>query len=202
MAEITPAVLLGNRVAMWAEEALDLPSEKAERLCNHVCDLAEEEFASLREQVRALTAERDDARLARDGWVQAAGARDEERLAAEERAGALRARVAELEAACRRHNVAHSERSLEMQGRYEAMRAVESERDAAEQRVREVEARLSDTERACEVMHDAYEAAAKREGWETQERSRKPWADVPEANKATMRAAVGALARHVMSTTK
>jgi hypothetical protein len=50
-----------------------------------------------------------------------------------------------------------------------------------------------DVERACEVMHDAYEAAASREGWETQEASRKPWSDVPEANKATMRAAVRAL---------
>ena len=48
-------------------------------------------------------------------------------------------------------------------------------------------------ERACEVMHDAYEAAAVTAGWETQERSRKPWSDVPEANKVTMRAAVAAL---------
>lgn len=46
---------------------------------------------------------------------------------------------------------------------------------------------------ACEVMHDAYEAAAVGAGWETQERSRKPWSEVPEANKATMRAAVSAL---------
>lgn len=52
---------------------------------------------------------------------------------------------------------------------------------------------MSYVERACEVMHDAYEAAAVQSGWETQERSRKPWSDVPEANKATMRAAVGAL---------
>ena len=44
----------------------------------------------------------------------------------------------------------------------------------------------------CGVMHDAYEAAASKAGWETQERSRKPWADVPEANKVTMRAAVSA----------
>jgi hypothetical protein len=44
----------------------------------------------------------------------------------------------------------------------------------------------------CGVMHDAYEAAAVKAGWETQERSRKPWADVPEANKVTMRAAVAA----------
>ena len=46
---------------------------------------------------------------------------------------------------------------------------------------------------ACRVMHDAYEAAAIGAGWETQEKSRKPWADVPEANKVTMRAAVSAL---------
>lgn len=44
----------------------------------------------------------------------------------------------------------------------------------------------------CGVMHDAYEAAAAQAGWETQERSRKPWEDVPEANKVTMRAAVSA----------
>jgi hypothetical protein len=50
-----------------------------------------------------------------------------------------------------------------------------------------------DVERLCVVMHDAYEAAAVQAGWETQARSRKPWADVPEANKATMRAAVTAL---------
>jgi hypothetical protein len=47
-------------------------------------------------------------------------------------------------------------------------------------------------EELCVRMHDAYEDAAKKEGWETQERSRKPWADVPEANKRTMRAAVSA----------
>lgn len=48
-------------------------------------------------------------------------------------------------------------------------------------------------EEACEVMHDAYEKAAVGAGWETQKASRKPWADVPDANKATMRAAVTAL---------
>lgn len=48
-------------------------------------------------------------------------------------------------------------------------------------------------EEACEIMHDAYEAAAVSAGWETQERSRKPWSEVPEANKETMRAAVRAL---------
>lgn len=50
----------------------------------------------------------------------------------------------------------------------------------------------------CEVMHDAYEAAAVKEGWETQERSRKPWSEVPEANKATMRAAVAAMRDEVL----
>jgi hypothetical protein len=48
-------------------------------------------------------------------------------------------------------------------------------------------------EQACEVMHDAYERAAVGTGWETNPASRKPWSDVPEANKQTMRAAVGAL---------
>jgi hypothetical protein len=48
-------------------------------------------------------------------------------------------------------------------------------------------------ERYCEVMHDAYERAAVGAGWETQTASRKPWADVPEPNKVTMRAAVAAL---------
>lgn len=52
-------------------------------------------------------------------------------------------------------------------------------------------------DRLCEVMHDAYEAAALSAGWQTQERSRVPWADVPEANKATMRAAVAALLREL-----
>jgi hypothetical protein len=49
-----------------------------------------------------------------------------------------------------------------------------------------------DVETICERLHDAYEAAAVEQGWETQAKSRKPWADVPEANKATMRAAVSA----------
>ena len=45
-------------------------------------------------------------------------------------------------------------------------------------------------ERECEAMHDRYEAAAAEAGWKTQERSRVPWSDVPEANKVTMRAAI------------
>lgn len=47
-------------------------------------------------------------------------------------------------------------------------------------------------EAAAEASHDAYEHAALRHGWETQERSRKPWADVPEENKATVREATRA----------
>lgn len=58
---------------------------------------------------------------------------------------------------------------------------------------RVVETRQQRIEAACEVMHDAYEKAALGAGWETQKASRKPWADVPEANKVTMRAAVAAL---------
>lgn len=52
-------------------------------------------------------------------------------------------------------------------------------------------------ERYCILMHEAYEEAAAKEGWETQERSRKPWQEVPEANKATMRHAVAALVSEV-----
>jgi len=48
-------------------------------------------------------------------------------------------------------------------------------------------------EEVCELFHDAYEAAAVQAGWETQERSRVPWADVPEENKETMRATVRAV---------
>lgn len=50
-----------------------------------------------------------------------------------------------------------------------------------------------DIERYCELLHNAYEKAAVGSGWETNPASRKPWALVPEANKATMRAAVAAL---------
>ena len=42
-------------------------------------------------------------------------------------------------------------------------------------------------EQTCVYFHDAYERAAIGAGWETQIASRKPWADVPEANKQTMR---------------
>ncbi len=52
-------------------------------------------------------------------------------------------------------------------------------------------------ETACEVMHEAYEVAAVKVGWETQTVSNVPWDNVPEANKATMRAAVAALMEHL-----
>ena len=41
-------------------------------------------------------------------------------------------------------------------------------------------------EQVCEIMHNTYENAAAEAGWSTQEASRKPWSEVPEANKATM----------------
>ena len=47
-------------------------------------------------------------------------------------------------------------------------------------------------EAACIAAHDAYEAAAKESGWATNLQSRKPWVEVPEANKAAMRAGIGA----------
>jgi hypothetical protein len=55
----------------------------------------------------------------------------------------------------------------------------------------------AEIEQFCEAFHDAYERAAVNEGWQTQTRSRQPWAYVPAENKATMRAAAReVLARH------
>lgn len=45
----------------------------------------------------------------------------------------------------------------------------------------------------CSVMHTAYEDEAARLGWKTQPASQARWEDVPEANKAAMRAGVRAL---------
>jgi hypothetical protein len=45
-------------------------------------------------------------------------------------------------------------------------------------------------EQVAEALHDAYEEAAAKHGWSTQQASRKPWSDVPEANKATMLEAI------------
>lgn len=54
-------------------------------------------------------------------------------------------------------------------------------------------------ENACVLMHNVYESAARSAGWETQTASRKPWSEIPEANKAAMRAAVTALFEHLAS---
>lgn len=45
-------------------------------------------------------------------------------------------------------------------------------------------------EQLCSVMHYAYEREARRVGWETQERSRVSWEELPEENKAAMVAAM------------
>lgn len=47
-------------------------------------------------------------------------------------------------------------------------------------------------EAACVAAHNAYEAAAHEAGWTTNTQSRKPWAEVPEANKVAMRAGISA----------
>jgi hypothetical protein len=51
-----------------------------------------------------------------------------------------------------------------------------------------------DVDRWCRILHDAYEEAAYVAGWETNPRSRVPWDETPDANKAAMRAAVRAVA--------
>ena len=48
-------------------------------------------------------------------------------------------------------------------------------------------------EKIARAFHDAYEEIAPQAGWETQERSRKPWEDVPEANRRVMLLTVEAL---------
>lgn len=47
-------------------------------------------------------------------------------------------------------------------------------------------------EAAAEASHNAYEDAAQRFGWGTQERSRVPWPHVPPENQATVRVAIRA----------
>lgn len=48
-------------------------------------------------------------------------------------------------------------------------------------------------EQLAEVAHDAYEAAAAGSGWQTQAASRKPWAEVPDANREATRAMIRAV---------
>lgn len=71
--------------------------------------------------------------------------------------------------------------------------------ETREGRIEALSAMYEDAKRldaACEVMHDAYEDAAHRFGWDSQVGAI-PWAEVPEANKATMRVAVRALMAHL-----
>lgn len=48
-------------------------------------------------------------------------------------------------------------------------------------------------EKYSKIAHEAYEKAAVGAGWETNEKSRKRWEEVPEANRACTRAAVRAV---------
>jgi hypothetical protein len=50
-----------------------------------------------------------------------------------------------------------------------------------------------EVDRLAEVAHDAYEIAAAGSGWQTQAASRKPWAEVPEANREATRASIRAV---------
>jgi hypothetical protein len=77
--------------------------------------------------------------------------------------------------------------------------AIETGRAAGQQPLTRLLINDEALEKACEAMHDAYEAAAPANGWETNPASRTLWWDVPEANKATMRAAVRALAQYLLN---
>jgi hypothetical protein len=54
------------------------------------------------------------------------------------------------------------------------------------------EARTALVEEMCHASHDAYEQAASLAGWATNQASRVPWGEVPEANKVAVRAAMDA----------
>ena len=55
-------------------------------------------------------------------------------------------------------------------------------------------------EEACEVLHDAYERAAVVHGWDTNPAAKhKPWSEVPESNRQTMRDSVAVLLGFVAS---
>lgn len=45
---------------------------------------------------------------------------------------------------------------------------------------------MSEAERIAKAFHEAYESLAPVHGYETREASRKPWSDVPSANKILM----------------
>jgi hypothetical protein len=48
-----------------------------------------------------------------------------------------------------------------------------------------------------QVLHDAYEQAARLSGWQTQVASRVPWDEVPEANRMATRVAAAALVAYL-----
>ena len=56
-----------------------------------------------------------------------------------------------------------------------------------------------DLDTCCRVLHESYERAALEAGWETQIETRVEWADVPEANKVTMRQAVAFLLDYIQA---
>jgi hypothetical protein len=56
----------------------------------------------------------------------------------------------------------------------------------------EAQGATPDLDARCTAAHDAYEVEAARVGWATNPASRVAWADLPEANKAAMRAAIRA----------
>lgn len=54
-----------------------------------------------------------------------------------------------------------------------------------------------DLDDLCKLLHEAYEDAAKAEGWETNPKSQVSWESVPVENKKTMYHAVAELMGYV-----
>jgi hypothetical protein len=52
---------------------------------------------------------------------------------------------------------------------------------------------MPSVEELCIISHDAYEREALRVGWRTQDACKKPWDDLPNANKDAMRASISAV---------
>lgn len=59
----------------------------------------------------------------------------------------------------------------------------------------EITSREAYIDAVARTFHELYERLAPEHGYKTREASRKPWADVPDNNKALMRAVVGELLR-------
>lgn len=94
------------------------------------------EIVSLREQVRMLTAERDEWKAKHASQVEWAQACENERVDAQAEAEALRARVAELEEEAKRHKEAAARYYGERHDADMARVAAEAEREAAQQRAK------------------------------------------------------------------